>query len=83
MEDGIETYKNTLINSLYIEKDNEYIYVHIPQNGEITVLHNKKEAIEYSKKNNCKIEIFEKEIKGFYRPIQEFYINGLYFKELN
>jgi hypothetical protein len=34
-------------------------------------------------KKMCKIEIFEKEIKSFYRHIKEFYINGLHYKELN
>ena len=70
-----------------MEKDDykKYIYVYSPQNiGEdIIIIHDKNKAIGYSKEKNCKVEIFEKEIKGFYRPLNQFYINGKYFVEIS
>lgn len=80
MEDGIETYRVKIFDTKYNEEKPEYIYVHTPLNGHIIIIHNKKMAINYSKENSCKIEVFEKEIKGFYRFINEFYVNGNYYK---
>lgn len=83
MEDLIESCKVSFFNT---EKDNnkKYIYVYSPQyiGEEIMIMHDKTKAIEYSKEKNCKVVIFEKEIKGFYRPLNEFYINGKYYVEI-
>jgi hypothetical protein len=84
MEDLLESCKISFLN---IEKETHkiYIYVYLPQNIDenITIMHDKYKAIEYSKEKNCKVEIFEKEIKGFYRPLNEFYINGKYYLEIS
>jgi len=84
MEDLIESCKVSFFNT---ERDDhkKYIYVYSPQYiGEnVIIMHDKNKAIEYSREKKCKVEIFEKEIKGFYIPLNEFYINGKYYVEIS
>jgi hypothetical protein len=89
MEDGIETYRVSIFNNFNTNKEKvkidekEFIYIYTPEYGDIVIIHNKKKAIEYSKEMNCKISIFEKEIKCFYKPTNEFYLNGVHYIEIN
>jgi len=79
MEDCIETYRFSLFDKLSNSINNKkYIYIYNPHDSDIIIIHDKNTAIQYSKNNNVKIEIFEKESKGFYTPINEFYINGFH-----
>jgi hypothetical protein len=86
MEDGIENYRSTL---LYTDEKDDFkknIYVYFPVNNreKIIIFHDKAKAIDYSKEKKCKIQFFEKEIKGFYRPLNEYVINGIiYYTEPN
>jgi hypothetical protein len=87
MEDCIETYRFSLFDKLSGAKCNtkcntKYIYIYNPVDSNIIIIHDKNTAIQYSKNNNVKIEIFEKEEKGFYMPINEFYINGMHSIEM-
>jgi len=84
MEDLLESYKVSFFN-MEKEDHKNYIYVFLPQYIEenIIIMHDKNKAIEYSREKNCKVEVFEKEIKGFYRPLNEFYINGKYYVEIS
>jgi hypothetical protein len=86
MEDGIETYRVNIFNMYNkekLEKKKDLIYVYTPDYGNVIIIHNKKKAIEYSKEASCKICIFEKEIKSFYKPTNEFYLNGIHYNEIN
>jgi len=81
MEDGIENYRSTLLGRYEKNDSKKYIYAYLPQkNGEkIIILHDRDTAINYSKEKNCRIDFFEKEIKGFYRPLNEYAINGIIY----
>ena len=80
MEDGIETYKSMLLNEQEFKEYN-YVYIFIPlisnlENYKIFI--DKNKAIEYSEKNNCKVEIFLEIEDGVYRPTNKYYENGIY-----
>jgi hypothetical protein len=87
MEDGIEM-NRSIINDMKFFKNNDiscqqYIYVHNKNygNGEYQVIDSEIKAIEYSKKNNCRVDIYMKEIKNFYTPTTTYFKNGKVFTE--
>ena len=59
MEDGIERSK---VNYEEEESKREkYVYIFLPSNGNYIIFFDKDKAIEYSKKNNCRVDIFNKD----------------------
>jgi poly-D-alanine transfer protein DltD len=79
MEDGIEREQLTIIDK--IEK-NKHIYIYIPDNSDwedYIIIKDKLKAIEYSKINKCRVEIFNQTEEGIYKPIYRYYKNGEYF----
>jgi hypothetical protein len=86
MEDGIESSRCTMYE--FAEKTAKKkelggcycLYTHKQHNGEIIIIASKDKAIEYSKNNNCFVEIFtekEKE-KDIYTTTDCFYSNGIF-----
>ncbi len=77
MEDGIE--RSTLN---YENEDNEikYIYIFMPVNGNYIIFFKKEIAIEYSRKNNCHIDILIETENSTYTYTKNYYENGILFK---
>jgi len=68
MEDGIE--RNFTFFSKSIGPT--YVYVHIKNNVNKIIIEDKKEAIEYSKKNKCKLDVLYDKGNGIYRRSCEY-----------
>jgi hypothetical protein len=90
MEDGIETYKTKIFD--YIETANNdytqkkinqkiiYIYNKGYGTGKYNILENEERAIQFSKENKCRVEIFQEEANGIYAPINEYYQDGIKYQ---
>jgi hypothetical protein len=88
MEDGIESSRFTLYEfDKIIAKKKEldnlnsnacFLYTHTQQNDKIIIFANKDKAIEYSKNNNCFVEIFTEKEKFVYITTDCFYKNGIF-----
>jgi len=87
MEDGIEMHQSTLFDTkqqtLYKQEQNKYIYIYNKKfgSGEYKIFYEEDKAIQFSKENNCKVEILIKEVKGFYTPIKLYFKDGIKFVE--
>ena len=78
MEDGIERSK---VNYEEEEEENEskrekYIYIFLPSNGNYIIFFDKNKAIEYSRKNSCRVDIFIESENGVYMRTEKYYENG-------
>ena len=75
MEDGIERSK---VNYEEEKEENKekYIYIFLPSNGNYIIFFDKNKAIEYSKKNNCRVDIFTETENGVYIRTGNYYENG-------
>lgn len=79
MEDQIEREQFCFIDEIEGKK---YIYIYISDNSNwenYIIIRDKLKAIEYSKKYNCKIEIFSQIEDGIFTPHYKYYKNGEYF----
>jgi hypothetical protein len=87
MEDGIEMHQSTLFDTkqqtLYKQELNKYIYIYNKKfgSGEYKIFDEEDKAIQFSKENNCKVEILIKEVKGFYTPIKVYFKDGIKYVE--
>jgi hypothetical protein len=79
MEDGIEMHQSTLFDIPYKQELNKYIYIYNKKfgSGEYKIFDEEDKAIQFSKENNCKVEILIKEVKGFYTPIKVYFKDGI------
>jgi hypothetical protein len=74
MEDGIERSK---VNYEEEEtKREKYVYIFLPSNGNYIIFFDKDKAIDYSKKNNCRVDIFTETENGVYIRTGNYYENG-------
>ena len=74
MEDGIERSK---VNYEEEESKREkYVYIFLPSNGNYIIFFDKDKAIEYSKKNNCRVDIFIETESSVYIRTGNYYENG-------
>ena len=75
MEDGIERSK---VNYEEEESKREkYVYIFLPSNGNYIIFFDKDKAIEYSKKNNCRVDIFIESESSVYTRSKNYYENGV------
>jgi len=83
MEDGIEMYKPTLFDTKQQSPELKYIYIYNKKfgSGEYKIFDEEDKAIQFSKENNCKVEILVKEVKGFYTLTKEYFKAGIKFVE--
>lgn len=73
MEDGIERSK-----VIYEEEEEiKYVYIFLPSNGNYIIFFDKDKAIEYSKKNNCRVDIFIESENSVYTRTKNYYENGV------
>ena len=75
MEDGLE---RSLIN--YENENNKeikYIYIFSQSNGNYIIIFDKDKAIEYSRKNYCRIDIFIETESSIYTYTKKYYENGV------
>lgn len=76
MEDGIE--RSTV--SYEEEKDSKRekcVYIFLPSNGNYIIFFDKDKAIEYSQKNNCRVDIFTETENSVYSCTKKYYENGV------
>jgi hypothetical protein len=87
MEDGIESSRFTLYEfDKIIAKKKELsnldtyacLYTHKQPDDTIIIIASKYKAIEYSKNNNCFVEIFTEKEKLVYITTNCFYKNGIF-----
>ena len=84
MEDGIESSRVTLCEfDKIIAKKKELdscscLYTYKQSDGTIIIIASKDKAIEYSKNNNCFVEIFTEKEKLVYITANCFYKNGIF-----
>ena len=87
MEDGIEMYKSSFLN-LYSKKQEQsnqkYIYIHTKKygTGEYKMFDDEESAIDFSIDKKCRVDIFINEVKGCYRPTNEYFLNGIKYASL-
>ena len=74
MEDGIE--RSTLNYEEEESKREKYVYIFLPSNGNYIIFFDKDKAIDYSKKNNCRVDIFTETENGVYIRTGNYYENG-------
>jgi len=72
MEDGIERSKVNYEE----EKEIKYVYIFLPSNGNYIIFFDKDKAIDYSRKNNCRVDIFIEAENGVYTRSKNYYENG-------
>jgi predicted nucleic acid-binding protein len=76
MEDGIE--RSTV--NYEEEKDSKrekYVYIFLPSNSNYIIFFDKDKAIEYSQKNNCRVDIFTETENSVYSCTKNYYENGV------
>ena len=75
MEDGIE---RSTINYDCKKPDIEtrYIYIFAPINGNYIIFFDKEKAIDYSRKNNCRVDIFIETENSVYTRTKNYYEYG-------
>jgi hypothetical protein len=73
MEDGIE---RSIVN-YEEEKEEKYVYIFLPSNGNYIIFFNKNKAIEYSQKNSYRVDIFIESESGVYTRTKNYYENGV------
>jgi hypothetical protein len=83
MEDGIE--RSTInYDCKYLEekkenleeKETTYIYIFAPINGNYIIFFDKEKAIDYSRKNSCRVGIFIETENSVYTRTKNYYENG-------
>jgi hypothetical protein len=76
MEDGIE---RSIVNYEEEKEGNveKYVYIFLPSNGNYIIFFNKNKAIEYSRKNNCRVDIFIEAESSVYTFTKNYYENGV------
>ncbi len=74
MEDGIE--RSTVNYEEEESKREKYVYIFLPSNGNYIIFFDKDKAIDYSKKNNCRVDIFTETENGVYIRTGNYYENG-------
>ena len=76
MEDGIE--RSTVNYEEEKESKREkYVYIFLPSNGDYIIFFDKDKAIEYSQKNNCRVDIFIESENSVYTRTKKYYVNGV------
>ena len=75
MEDGIERSKVNYEEEEESKRE-KYVYIFLPSNGNYIIFFDKNKAIEYSKKNNCRVDIFTETENGVYIRTGNYYENG-------
>jgi hypothetical protein len=76
MEDGIERSKVNYEEEKESKKE-KYVYIFLLVNGNYIIFFDKDKAIEYSKKNNCRVDIFIESETGVYTRSKNYYENGV------
>jgi hypothetical protein len=80
MEDGIE---RSIVNYEKKEKEKEkekekYVYIFLQSNGNnYIIFFDNDKAIEYSRKNSCRVEIFIESESSVYTSTKNYYENGV------
>jgi len=75
MEDGIE---RSIVNYSEEESKREkYVYIFLQSNGNYIIFFDKDKAIEYSRKNSCRVEIFIESESSVYTSTKNYYENGV------
>lgn len=79
MEDGIE---RSIVNyeeekEKENEKEEKYTYIFLPSNSNYIIFFDKDKAIEYSRKNNCRVDIFIESESSVYTRSKNYYENGV------
>jgi hypothetical protein len=76
MEDGIE---RSIVNYEEKEKENKekYVYIFLPSNSNYIIFFDKDKAIEYSRKNSCRVDIFIESESSVYTCTKNHYENGV------
>ena len=74
MEDGIE---RSIINYEENNKETKYIYIFTPANENYIIFFDKDKAIEYSRKNYCRVDIFIETENSVYTCTKDYYENGV------
>ena len=75
MEDGIE---RSIVNySEEKERENKYVYIFLQSNGNYIIFFDNDKAIEYSRKNSCRVEIFIESESSVYTSTKNYYENGV------
>ena len=78
MEDGIERSKVNYEEEEENESKREkYIYIFLPSNGNYIIFFDKDKAIDYSRKNSCRVEIFIESESSVYTCTKNHYENGV------
>ena len=76
MEDGIERSKVNYEEEEESKRE-KYVYIFLPSNGNYIIFFDKDKAIEYSKKNNCRVDIFIETESSVYTCSKNYYENGV------
>ena len=74
MEDGIE---RSIVNYEEEKKENKYVYTFLQLNGNYIIFFDNDKAIEYSRKNSCRVEIFIETESSVYKSTKKYYENGV------
>jgi hypothetical protein len=79
MEDGIERSIVNYEEEKKEDKENKekYIYIFLPSNGNYIIFFDKDKAIEYSRKNSCRVDIFIERESGVYTCTKNYFENGV------
>ena len=75
MEDGIERSKVNYEEEEESKRE-KYVYIFLPSNGNYIIFFYKDKAIEYSKKNNCRVDICIEAESSVYIRTGNYYENG-------
>ena len=75
MEDGIE--RSTVNYEEEESKKEKYVYIFLPSNGNYIIFFDKDKAIEYSRKNSCRVDIFIESESCVYMRTKKYYENGV------
>jgi hypothetical protein len=75
MEDGIE---RSIVNYEEEEgKREKFVYIFLLVNGNYIIFFDKDKAIEYSRKNSCRVDIFIESETGVYTRSKNYFENGV------
>ncbi len=81
MEDGIERSIVNYSEERERERENKekYVYIFLQSNGNnnYIIFFDKDKAIEYSRKNSCRVEIFIETESSVYKSTKKYYENGV------
>lgn len=77
MEDGIERSIVNYSEEKEKERENKYVYIFLQSNGNYIIFFDNDKAIEYSRKNSCRVEIFIESESSVYTSTKNYYENGV------